>query len=258
MNEEYITPSELDVLPLEYLPLVNIAMVVYQGKTYRLPPSYLKGDKGDIGDQGPAGNDGIDTYVYVAYASDSNGTGFSLTPSKQLKYRAEIHVNNEIASPQLSDFSGATWVRYIYLTDNVFNETPVGDVNGVNQDYSLSKAFSGGATRVFLNGIRQKLGTAYTEGVAEISFAQAPQNGDYIITDIVTDEDSISNEVPTGLINGTNTEFTLANTPAAKSTEVYLNGIRQKEGQHYTVSGAVISFNEAPYMGDYIIVDYNF
>ena len=34
-------------------------------------------------------------------------------PSDTLKYRAEIHATEEIASPGASDFSGATWVKYI-------------------------------------------------------------------------------------------------------------------------------------------------
>ena len=60
---------------------------------------------------GVAGQDGESSYVHVAYASDNQGTGISLTPSSALKYRAEI-VN---ASPTATtdDFSGATWVKYI-------------------------------------------------------------------------------------------------------------------------------------------------
>jgi hypothetical protein len=59
------------------------------------------------------GEDGVDSYVYVAYASDSSGTGFSLTPTNALKYRAEIHVTTSTPSPQASDFTGATWVKYL-------------------------------------------------------------------------------------------------------------------------------------------------
>lgn len=65
---------------------------------------------------GPAGADGTDgtsMYTYVAYASDNAGTGFSLTPTDLLKYRAEIHVTSPLSPPTSSDFSGATWVKYI-------------------------------------------------------------------------------------------------------------------------------------------------
>ncbi|HBA84915.1 MAG TPA: hypothetical protein DCZ95_12545 [Verrucomicrobia bacterium] len=58
--------------------------------------------------RGPAG---VSTYVYIAYASSNTGTGFSLTPSDSLKYRAEIRSASEIASPDADDFVAATWVK---------------------------------------------------------------------------------------------------------------------------------------------------
>jgi hypothetical protein len=71
-----------------------------------------------------------DAFVYVAYASDDSGTDFNLTPSDTLKYRAEIHVTEEIAAPAASDFSGATWVKYI--GDSITGDTgPQGDP-GIN------------------------------------------------------------------------------------------------------------------------------
>lgn len=63
--------------------------------------------------KGADGQDGQSTYTYVAYASDASGSNFSLSPSNSLKYRAEIHVGTAIPSPAASDFSGATWVKYI-------------------------------------------------------------------------------------------------------------------------------------------------
>lgn len=62
---------------------------------------------------GNSGTDGKSSYTYVAYASDSEGTGFSLTPSDSLKYRAEIHTQTPIESPDSDDFSEAVWVKYI-------------------------------------------------------------------------------------------------------------------------------------------------
>ena len=61
----------------------------------------------------PLGADGTSSYTYIAYASDNAGTGFSLTPSAALPYRAEIVSATVIATPTLTDFAGATWVKYI-------------------------------------------------------------------------------------------------------------------------------------------------
>lgn len=50
-------------------------------------------------------------YVYIAYASDDQGTDFSLTPSETLDYIAIKSTTEPIASPQASDFTGL-WQKY--------------------------------------------------------------------------------------------------------------------------------------------------
>lgn len=68
----------------------------------------------------------------------------------------------------------------------------------------------------------------------------------------------IWNEVPTGLINSSNTVYTTANTFRSGTTRVHLNGIRQRPTTHYTESaGNTITFVSAPTTGAYILVDYS-
>lgn len=62
--------------------------------------------------QGATGNDGASAYLYVAYASDANGSNFSTTPSSSLKFRAEIHPDEPIETLTANDFAGK-WVKYI-------------------------------------------------------------------------------------------------------------------------------------------------
>ena len=67
----------------------------------------------------------------------------------------------------------------------------------------------------------------------------------------------ITREIPVGLINGTNTTFTLANTPVANSEQVFLNGLLQDiRGIDYSISGADITFLIPPLSGDRILVTY--
>lgn len=72
--------------------------------------------------------------------------------------------------------------------------------------------------------------------------------------------DFVFDEVPTGLINGTNDTFTLANTPIAGTVSVYWNGQRMHEGagNDYTISGATVTFEAGniPETGDQVTVDY--
>lgn len=65
------------------------------------------------GGGGGGGEPGVSTYLYVAYAADDAGSGFSLVPTDNLPYRAEIHVHVEIQNPTLSDFADAVWIKYI-------------------------------------------------------------------------------------------------------------------------------------------------
>lgn len=68
----------------------------------------------------------------------------------------------------------------------------------------------------------------------------------------------VTEETPSGSINGSNTAFTLANTPTAGTLKVYLNGLRLKSGagNDYTLSTATITMTTAPVSGDVLLVDY--
>jgi len=66
----------------------------------------------------------------------------------------------------------------------------------------------------------------------------------------------IDGETPGGLINGSNVSFTLANTPAAGSLHLYLNGLRQSRTVDYTIVGNVITFISAPTAPGKLVADY--
>jgi len=65
-------------------------------------------------------------------------------------------------------------------------------------------------------------------------------------------------ETPTGLVNGSNPTFTIANTPITGKEEVYLNGILQDPGagNDYTIAGATITMLTTPLTGEKIRVNY--
>ena len=65
----------------------------------------LKGDTGD------PGTNGSNAFVYIAYASDSSGTGFTLTFNSSLDYIAVKATTTAIPSPIASDFTGL-WKKY--------------------------------------------------------------------------------------------------------------------------------------------------
>ena len=64
-------------------------------------------------------------------------------------------------------------------------------------------------------------------------------------------------EVPTGTVNGSNTNFTLSQTPVeADAMLVFLNGIQQKKTTDWTVSGTTLIFVVAPAVAQQITVQY--
>ncbi|MEW6039932.1 MAG: hypothetical protein AB1633_00225 [Elusimicrobiota bacterium] len=68
----------------------------------------------------------------------------------------------------------------------------------------------------------------------------------------------VCREVPSGTKNGTNTAFTLANTPVSGTEMVFLNGLLQNggAGNDYTISTVTITFAVAPISTDTILVTY--
>lgn len=68
--------------------------------------------------------------------------------------------------------------------------------------------------------------------------------------------DHVTEEVPSGAINGSNVTFTLANAPISGTVKVFLNGIRQKLTTHFTVSGTTLTLAAAPVAGDTLVVEY--
>jgi len=61
--------------------------------------------------------------------------------------------------------------------------------------------------------------------------------------------------VPTGLVNNSNTVFTLASTPGTL-VMVFRNGVLQNPGVDYVLSSTTITFTVAPRTGDTILAIY--
>lgn len=120
------------------------------------------------------------------------------------------------------------------------------------------------------NGLRVKQGSAGQVYIANASGVLTPTtlSGEVasvgstgsvtLATNIVRATNYVTRETPTGLVNGSNTSFVLANTPVTGTEEVYLNGIQQDAGagNDYTISAGTITFASAPVTGDKIRVTY--
>ena len=90
-----------------------------------------------------------------------------------------------------------------------------------------------------------------TLGTTAVTFQQVNASG-------LTSSNFVDKEAPSGSYNGSNTTYSLANTPVSGSEHVYLNGILQESGSgnDYTISGATITMLTAPVASDKIRVSY--
>lgn len=66
----------------------------------------------------------------------------------------------------------------------------------------------------------------------------------------------VSNEVPSGSIDGTNQTFVLAAIPSGTSLQLFYKGVLQEPGVDYTLSSNVITMTLPPLSGGYIRASY--
>ena len=97
-------------------------------------------------------------------------------------------------------------------------------------------------------------GLSITDNVSEIDFAGAGVSGvatgDAVVETIISGGRTSKDVTPTGTINGSNTSFTLPDTPSTDSLHLYLNGVYQTPGGvDYSLSTNTITYVSAPPTG---------
>jgi hypothetical protein len=146
-----------------------------------------------------------------------------------------------------------------------WDETPAGTVNGFNVTFTLANAPSPAASlQLFQDGVLQIQGTDYTLSGNTITFMNAPGAGSppsALLNAFYRYGSTIGTyvdaETPGGAVNGFNVTFTLANAPSPTvSLRLYDNGVFQVQGTDYTLSGATITFANAPTAGDQLVAYY--
>ena len=177
---------------------------------------------------------------------------------------------------------GGTGLRLSSLTSgnllvgngsNVATGVPMtGAVTMSNSGVTALGAGVVGATNIAANVVdetklkRQTAGTLLVGQGAGTDVLAVGVSGDVTMTQagvftlagsVVRVEDFITNETPTGLINGVNTSFVLANVPRAQVVVMYNGQIQESgAGNDYTISGNTITTLFAPAGTDKIRVNY--
>jgi hypothetical protein len=145
------------------------------------------------------------------------------------------------------------------LVEDVHNEIPLGEINGVNCIFKLQNVPLLGSEHIYLNGVVQRRGTDYDIVNEYFILSEPPFSGESVICSYgKTTLREILNEVPVGEINGLNNRFVLNNIPIHQSEYIYLNGILLIKGEalDYTIENNILYLNEYPNRGELITCTY--
>jgi hypothetical protein len=148
-------------------------------------------------------------------------------------------------------------------------EIPAGTINGANTTFTLANTPSPQTSlELYRNGLLMKQGADYSISGATLTFVAAsiPGAGDSLIASYRYGAASggssfADGETPSGVLNGSNANFTLAHAPTpATSLALYRNGLFMTQGVDYTLNGSAVSFIPAavPQSSDLLIASYRY
>jgi len=186
----------------------------------------------------------------------------SAVPSGQY-YRVNCSARSVAGTPK-------TWGPEIWLVPTSATDLTIRDV--VVVDAGQRDVYSINWSQLAQNGAQPGQapmwsGTAWVPGSVngDIPYTSAPQDGQYIRWDAAQRAwhpvTFVDQETITGAIDGVNVTFALANAPNPPAGLVlFRNGVAQRAGQDYTVSGNTITFVAAatPQPDDTLIAWYRY
>ena len=164
--------------------------------------------------------------------------------------------------------SNSIFAQDILNASSVTDELMTGTVNGTNKVFTTGSNFTN--IQVYKNGVAMHLTDDFTvTGANQITFVTAPATGTKLTASYILGSQTMINgsssllqdETPTGTVNGTNTAFTTTRPYIANTLEVFINGVKQKRGTHFTETtptSGTFTMGDAPLTGDDIMVNYQF
>lgn len=201
--------------------------------------------------------------VFISEGSTQGNSSWSLTSDDPVSLGTTLIEFTQVAGGSLYVAGNG-----LVLSGSTFNVVAADTSLTVNAD-SLQVRINDASLEVS-NGLRVKQGTAGQVYIANSGGVLTPTtlSGEVasvgstgavtLSSGIMRSANYVAREVPSGLVDGLNTEYVVSSTPVAGSEHVYLNGILQDVGvgNDYTISGATITFAGPPTVGDKVRVSY--
>lgn len=201
------------------------------------------------------------TWAASTIAANRGGTGFASYTIGDLLYAdtastlaklADVATGNALISGGVG--VAPSWGK-IGLTTHISGTLAIGNGGtGVTGTPTNGQLLIGNGSGYTVANLTQGTGITITNGAGTITIAASASG--------LGTTNFVTREVPSGLVNGSNATFTLANTPTAGTEQVYVNGVLQNysatSGNDYGISGATITFytGAIPQTGDVVLVSY--
>jgi hypothetical protein len=283
-----LVPTTNALSPSSYTVVYNSGGITQFTETWAVPPSNvslpvsavrISGTGTLVGGGGTGGSPTTDIAISdvtgLTTALDlrpSMGAGYTISRTAIIDASGAIdgaggnasdcmHVDGSSGPCGTTSTDGSTSLTF------VDGETPGGAVNGINAGFTLANAPLPASTlALYRNGLLQEQGVDYSLSNSSITFlgSYVPQPADiltayYRLNVVISGVTFIDGEVPAGIVDGSNTSFTLSQAPApVASLSLFLNGVLQKANLDYTLSGTGIIFMPglAPQPGDILLATY--
>lgn len=202
----------------------------------------------------------------------TTGTGY--VPSRVAVIDATGALNGATGNPgdclHVDGSSGTCGTATVTQTASptfVDGEIPAGNVDGLNASFALGNIPSPVASlMLFRNGMLMRANADYTLSGNRVTFlaGAVPQANDLLLSSYRIGPNTsgisfVDSESPAGAVDGSNTVFTLAQTPnPIASLAVYRNGLRLRVNLDYTLNGNSVLFQTglAPQQGDVLLCSY--
>jgi hypothetical protein len=251
-NEDYTVSVLGDIMTITYteIPSINDRINIYGVTPGFSTKSCEAGPTGSTGPIGPTGPAPAFFYQENEPSTDQETGSFWYNSSNDL---LSVLVDGGIWKPA----KGTSGPVITNIQSDIFKEIPSGSIDGINFMYELTHTPLEGSDHVYLNGLLQREGDDYDYTISgnQIFFILPPYEDSLIAcTYSYQGHIQIDNEIPIKLPS--ENQFELLYTPAIGRESVYLNGLLQRFGVDYVISGKIITFVNDLDSTDKIIVDY--
>jgi hypothetical protein len=271
-----LVPTTNALRPVNYVVRFNSDGKTQFVETWAVPPSSVTLKLRDVRTQQPVAGEVTTGSGTIADISGLRSE-LDVRPAKGAAYRAartavintsgalDGALGNPADCVRVDGTSGPCGASALTFVDS---DVPAGPKDGVNRVFTLAGTpATAGSLHVFRNGMLLKQGAGYTLSGAVITMdpIETPQPSDtleawYRLPSAGTDTIQFAeSETPGGAVDGTNGVFTLEVAPLPPaSLQVYRNGLLQKAGLDFSLSGNTVTFLPVaiPQPGDVIQASY--